>query len=172
MLDGAVEENAIRWAGPAFEVEERDLVRSTGGVLSVVGSAGTRLGAARTVVRVDHRIRFGDEAFRSMDRRIPQTSARVSLEYDVAPSFWIAAVGWYYSRSTWEDYQSAAATTDRYSSRLSEFVRVDLSVTKGLWRNQIDFSVSLRNVFGSEVVLHPTGALLDRALSARLRVDI
>ncbi len=172
MVDGTIERNEIRWVGPAFEVEAREIVRPTGGVLSLSAAAGTRWANGRVGVRVDRRIRFGDRSYRSMDRTIPQTSARLKVDYDVAPSFWISAIGWYYSGTTWEDYESATATTDRYASSLGEFVRVDLSATKGLWRNQIDFSVSLRNVFGSDVVLHPIGALLDRALSARLRVDI
>ncbi|MDX1429114.1 MAG: hypothetical protein R3282_02450, partial [Rhodothermales bacterium] len=172
VLDGSRELRTISRDRTVFVLDERILASSSGGSVSVSGAAAAPIGDLKASVYLDRRIRFGDRTYRSIDRTLPTTSARAGIDYAVSGSFWLAAVVWYFSGTSWDEYAAAAADTELYRSRLPAFTRLDVTGTKGFFDNRLDFSVTIRNVFGRRVVLHPIGANLDRALTVRLRLSV
>jgi hypothetical protein len=129
--------------------------------------AGGEAGVALTVLRgLNIRLAYwyrvvlgGDTLFREAWAAVPNHGARATAEYVPVRSLelWMAAS--YRGASRWAELEGVDTESGgRYSARLTNVLALDLAIQKWLWDERLRVHFGVRNVLGSDLRHHPTGA--------------
>lgn len=114
-----------------------------------------------------------DDVFFQAWRNQPWHRVTYSLRYVPLPRLSLFARLQYRSETEWTGFLQAADASDGlYEAQLPDYLLLDFSVQKKLWRDHIDLNLSLRNFLNEPYRLHPAGAITDMVFTARILVNV
>ena len=114
-----------------------------------------------------------DDVFYQAWRNQPWHRFTYSVRYVPLPRLSLFARLRYRSATEWTGFFRAAAASDGlYEAQLPDYLLLDFSVQKKLWREHINLNLSLSNFLNEPYRLHPAGAITDMVFTARILVNV
>jgi hypothetical protein len=99
-----------------------------------------------------------DNLFGNLWKRVPEHKLRFSVFFTPVESFSINGNLNYFSGTDWIEYNDIDTSSNgKFSSKLNDYLSLDLAVKKYFWAKKIRASLILQNVFNRENRLHPIG---------------